>query len=87
MRADVPLRLADERILTYLRDHPPDYIPLVANRLGMHLGYVEDRCDVLLEYGLIEPVTNERIYGLSDRGERYLAGDLDPATLRAAGDD
>lgn len=81
------MRLADERILTYLQDHPPDYIPLIANRLGMHLGYVEDRRDVLLEYGLIEPVTNERIYGLSDRGERYLTGDLDPATLRPVADD
>lgn len=87
MRADVPLRLADERILTYLQEHPPDYIPLIANRLGMHLGYVEDRRDVLLEYGLIEPVTNERIYGLSDRGEQYLRGDLEAATLRPVAED
>lgn len=77
----------DERVLAYLEEHPPDYIPLIANRLGLHLEYAERRCEVLIEYGLIEPVTNERIYGLTDRGERYLAGDLDPRTLRAASDD
>lgn len=81
------LRETDERILEYLDHHPPDYIPLIANRLGVHLGYAERRCERLVEFGLIEPVTNESIYGLTDRGRRYLAGELDTASLQATADD
>lgn len=77
------LRPADRRILEQLRDNPPEYIPLIANRLGMHLGYAEDRCEVLIEEGLMEPVTHEKIYRLSERGERFLAGDVDLAARTA----
>lgn len=70
---------ADERILRYLQDNPPDYVPLVANRLGMHLGYVERRFDVLVEEGLIEPITGESIYDVTETGEQFLAGDGEPA--------
>lgn len=77
------LRPADHRILEHLRDNPPDYIPLIANRLGMNLSYAERRCDVLIEEGLMEPVTNEKIYRLSDRGERYLAGEVEVAARSA----
>jgi DNA-binding MarR family transcriptional regulator len=66
---------ADERILQYLEENPPDYVPLIANRLGMHLGYVEKRVDTLVEHGLVEPVTGEEIYAVTTRGEAYLAGD------------
>lgn len=77
------LRPADHRILEHLRDNPPEYIPLIANRLGMHLDYAEQRCEVLIDEGLMEPVTNEKIYRLSDRGERYLAGEVDVAARSA----
>lgn len=77
------LRPADRRILEHLRDNPPEYIPLIANRLGMHLGYVEERCGLLIDEQLMEPVTNEKIYRLSERGEQYLAGEVDIATQTA----
>lgn len=64
---------ADERIVRYLREHPPDYVPLIANRLGMHLGYVERRVETLVDRGLLEPVTGEVVYSVTDRGERFLA--------------
>ena len=48
------MRPADEDILHELCEERPDYLPLVANRLGMHLGYVERRCSVLVEHGLVE---------------------------------
>ncbi|WP_336003228.1 hypothetical protein [Halorientalis halophila] len=67
------LRSADERILHQLSDRRPDYLALVANRLGMHLGYVERRCAVLVEHGLIEPVSGEVVYRTTERGERVLA--------------
>lgn len=66
------LRDVDEAILEHLRREQPDYIPFVANRLGMHLDYVDGRCQLLAERGLIERVTGEPVYRLTDRGERYL---------------
>lgn len=78
------LRPADERILEYLGAHPPEYIPLIANRLGMPLGYAQRRCERLVERGLMEPVTNEAIYRLTDRGARVLTGEK--TAVRAADD-
>lgn len=66
------LRPADRRILEHLRDNPPTYMALVANRLGMPTGYVSRRRAVLVEKELVEPVTNEAIYRLTEAGERYL---------------
>jgi DNA-binding Lrp family transcriptional regulator len=68
-----PLHPADERILSYLSEHPPDYVPIVANRLGMHLRYVERRVDILVDRGLLRPVTGEVIYTATEKGERWLA--------------
>ena len=76
---------ADERILRHLRDNPPDYVPLVANRLGMHLGYVERRVETLVDNGFVEPISGEVIYGLTERGERHLATERIAAT--AGGDE
>ncbi|MFB6165425.1 MAG: DUF2250 domain-containing protein [Haloarculaceae archaeon] len=77
------MRSADEQILRHLRDERPDYLALVANRLGMHLGYVERRCEVLVKHGLVEPVTGEVVYRITERGERYLTGELEGAALSA----
>lgn len=63
---------ADERILRFLSENPPDYVPLIANRLGMHLGYVERRVETLVDHGLLEPISGEVIYAVTERGERYL---------------
>jgi DNA-binding MarR family transcriptional regulator len=76
---------ADDRILRYLEEHPPDYVPLIANRLGMHLGYVERRVDALVDHGLVEPISGESIYAVTDRGERYVADER--MATAADGDD
>ena len=76
---------ADERILRYLEEHPPDYVPLIANRLGMHLGYVERRVEALVDHGLVEPISGESIYAVTERGERFLADEA--AAAAADGDD
>lgn len=75
------MRTADEKILRQLREERPDYLPLVANRLGMHLGYVERRCAVLVDHELVEQVSAEGVYRTTDLGEQYLSGEVDPATL------
>ena len=64
------MRPADEEILRALRDQRPDYLALVANRLGMHLGYVERRCAVLVEEGLVEAVSAEAVYRTTELGQR-----------------
>jgi DNA-binding IclR family transcriptional regulator len=72
---------ADEDILRHLCAERPDYLALVANRLGMHLGYVERRCDVLVEHGLVEPVSGEVVYRTTELGEQVLAGEVDATSL------
>ena len=81
------MRPADEDILRQLREEQPEYLALVANRLGMHLGYVERRCAVLVENGLVEQVSEEVVYRTTELGERYLAGDVDGSSLGVAGGD
>lgn len=83
MRTD-SLRTADEQLLGYLAENPPDYVPLIANRLGMHLGYAERRVEALVEAGLVEAVSNESIYTITERGQRALEGER---LVRAAADD
>jgi predicted transcriptional regulator len=81
------MHTADHRILDYLRRERPDYAPLIANRLGMHLKYVEQRIEVLCAYGLLEAISGEVVYCITERGIDYLEGALDPATLTPASDE
>jgi len=76
------LRTADERILRYFEANPPDYVPLMANRLNVHLEYAERRVALLVEHDLLRPVTNERIYTVTDRGQRVLDAE-EEATVTA----
>ena len=78
------MRAADEDILRHLREERPDYLALVANRLGMHLGYVERRTEVLVEHGLVEQVSEEVVYRTTELGEQYLAGEIDDSSLGLA---
>lgn len=66
------LRTTDERILRYFEANPPDYVPLMANRLNVHLDYAEQRVALLVEHDLLRPVTNEQIYTVTDRGQLLL---------------
>lgn len=70
---------ADPAILDDLGRNQPDYLPLVANRLGMHLDYVDGRCQRLVERGFLKQVTGETVYRLTDRGEEYVASNLEPS--------
>lgn len=80
------MRPADEEIVRELHAERPDYLALVANRLGMHLGYVERRCAVLVEEGLIEAVSEEAVYRTTELGEQYLTGEIDGTALAARSD-
>ncbi|MFB6205562.1 MAG: hypothetical protein ABEJ05_03410 [Haloglomus sp.] len=66
---------ADERILEFYGDNAPEYVPIVANRLGIHLRYAERRVETLVEQGLLKPVSNEVVYTTTETGEQVLAGE------------
>jgi DNA-binding IclR family transcriptional regulator len=70
---------ADVAILDYLHAERLDYVPLVASHLGLHLSYAEARCETLAERGLVEPVSEEVVYRLTERG-RALLEDTDEAS-------
>jgi hypothetical protein len=72
---------ADERILEFFGEHPPEYVPIVANRLGIHVRYAERRVGLLVERGLLEPVSNEVIYTTTEAGDRVLAGEASIGTV------
>jgi hypothetical protein len=82
-----PTHPADERILAYYRDNPPEYVPLVANRLGIHLRYAERRVAVLVEQGLLEAVSHEVIYTITEDGEQALDGGTVTVDRDTAADD
>jgi hypothetical protein len=70
-------RPADTVILEFLADRDAEYPAIVANRIGMHAPYVESRFRELDERGLVEPISGEVVYRLTERGERALeAGGL-----------
>lgn len=62
-------RPADEAIVEFLAGNGPEYPAIVANRIGMHAPYVETRCEELAERELLEAVSGEVVYRLTDAGE------------------
>lgn len=80
------LRPADQQILAYLDEHPPEYVPLIATRLGLPLGHATERMESLVDRGYVTPVTNECVYTLTDAGAERLA-DAAAATSSGVADD
>ncbi|WP_433629870.1 winged helix-turn-helix domain-containing protein [Halomicrococcus sp. NG-SE-24] len=66
------MRPVDRDILAALERAQPEYVPLLANRLGLHLTYVERRFERLVEHDFVEPVSGEAVYRLTSRGESLL---------------
>ena len=66
------MRPVDIQLLVSFKRTQPDYVPLVANRLGIHLSYAERRCDILTEHAFITSVTDEAVYQVTDKGEALL---------------
>lgn len=83
---------ADERVLEFL-DERGHYQPAqIARELGevgvdmdFHPGYIGRRCRMLRQYGFLENLGNG-VYGVTERGEAFLAGELDAGTIEAVDD-
>jgi len=66
---------ADARVLEYLQESGADYPALIASNTGLHVPLVERRCDALEDRGLLEPVSDETVYRITDRGsDRVVPG-------------
>jgi predicted transcriptional regulator len=87
---DNPMRSADAAILDLLARERPTYVPLLANRLGMNLDYAERRCETLADRGLIEPVSREVVYRITEAGrdrlDAYDETEQSPKPRYAVGD-
>ncbi|MUW14358.1 DUF2250 domain-containing protein, partial [Halorubrum sp. CBA1125] len=59
---------SDERVLAYLDDVGTDYPAFVAGNTGLYVDHVESRLAALAAAGLVERVTGESVYGLTDAG-------------------
>jgi len=77
---------ADERIMEWLRNagtHPSSAIGHAMNDICEGIDYsrphISRRCKALSEYGLLEK--NYQNYSLSQKGEKYLNGELDASLL------
>ncbi|MGM0604340.1 MAG: DUF2250 domain-containing protein [Halobacteriota archaeon] len=62
----------DRRVLTHLREYGADYPALVAGNTGLHIPLVERRCVALEREGLLEAVSGEVIYRITDAGRSRL---------------
>jgi predicted transcriptional regulator len=62
----------DEAILRFLRAERAEYPSIIANRVGMHVPYVEERLERLAERELAEPVSGEVVYRITEEGRSVL---------------
>jgi len=69
---DSSLSTADQRILQHLSTAGADYPALIASNTGLHIPLVERRCEALAAADLLEPVTGEVIYRVTEYG-RHVA--------------
>jgi Mn-dependent DtxR family transcriptional regulator len=71
----------DERIMERLEEGGPATPKNVATGLERSTEYVADRCRQLETRGLLAPADSAGSYRLADRGEAYLAGEIDAEEL------
>lgn len=71
---ELTLTRSDERVLRYLAEAGADYPALIAGNTGLHAPHVERRVDVMVGAGLIEAVSEESVYRITDAGRDALAG-------------
>ncbi|WP_080509949.1 DUF2250 domain-containing protein [Halorubrum saccharovorum] len=74
-RPSVSLTRTDERVLAYLDDVGTDYPAFVASNTGLYVDHVESRLDALDTAGLVERVTGEEVFRVTDAGREALRED------------
>ncbi|PAU82816.1 hypothetical protein CK500_11825 [Halorubrum salipaludis] len=74
-RPRVSLTRTDERVLAYLDDVGTDYPAFVASNTGLYVDHVESRLEALAAAGLVERVTDEEVFRVTDAGRDALRED------------
>ena len=81
------MSLKDGLILEFLEDHdlelPPKPLYKNLNRHGHKIGYstVRQRLNLLEDYGLLQKTEDGGYYEITEKGQAYLAGNLDADEL------
>jgi len=72
------MTIVDDRVLEYIRENEHGSPSEMRDKgpIRYSRGYISQRCKKLAEHGLLRPVGNG-VYVITERGERYLDGDLD----------
>ncbi|GAB7008844.1 DUF2250 domain-containing protein [Halorubrum trueperi] len=70
-----PLTRSDERVLAYLDDAGTDYPAFLASNTGLYVDHVEARLEALDSAGLVERVTGEAVYRITDAGRDAMRDD------------
>jgi len=70
--------LADDRILEFVRENQTAGSTQMADSgyVRYSQSYISQRCRKLVEHGLLDHYGNG-VYGITERGERYLDGEID----------
>ena len=69
------LTRSDERLLSYLADVGADYQAFIAGNTGLYDDHVESRLTALADAGLVERVSSEAVYRVTDAGREALRDD------------
>ncbi|ELZ53515.1 hypothetical protein C465_01234 [Halorubrum distributum JCM 9100] len=69
------LTRSDERLLSYLADVGADYQAFIAGNTGLYDDHVESRLTALADAGLVERVSGEAVYRVTDAGREALRDD------------
>ncbi|QKG93291.1 DUF2250 domain-containing protein [Halorubrum sp. SS5] len=69
------LTRSDERLLSYLADVGADYQAFIAGNTGLYADHVASRLTALADAGLVERVSGEAVYRITDAGRAALRED------------
>ena len=69
------LTRSDERLLSYLADVGADYQAFIAGNTGLYADHVASRLTALADAGLVERVSGEAVYRVTDAGREALRED------------
>ena len=72
------MTIVDDRVLEYIREneHGSPTKMMEEGPIRYSKAYIAERCRKLAEHGLLKPVGNG-VYVITERGERYLDGEID----------
>lgn len=72
------MTIVDDRVLEYIKEneHGSPKQMMEEGPIRYSRQYIARRCRELADHGLLKPVGNG-VYVITERGEAYLAGDLD----------